>query len=360
MSDLSVTVRVSPDVTERGRPRRGPRPPSCSRDRAGGRRPGRRRAPGPGLRCCADGDVVEPVRIDSAGRPLGAAALDRARARAGGAGRCSPRRSSASARRSRTASTTTSTSSVPFTPEDLAALEKRMQEIVKAGQRFSRRVVTDERGPRGAGRRAVQARADRPQGRAADDDGRSVEVGGAELTIYDNLDAKTGERVLERPVPRPARAHHPAHPGVQADAHRGGVLAGQREEPAAAAHLRHRVGDPGRAQGAPRRCSPRPRSATTASSAPSSTCSRFPDEIGSGLRGVPPQGRHRPPGDGGLLAARGTRRPGTSSSTPRTSPRRRCSRSPATWTGTPTACSRPWSWTRSRRDGTCAARRSTT
>ena len=26
--------------------------------------------------------------------------------------------------------------------------------------------------------------------------------------------------VLERPVPRPARAHHPAHPGVQADAHR--------------------------------------------------------------------------------------------------------------------------------------------
>ncbi|MFM7213218.1 MAG: TGS domain-containing protein, partial [Actinomycetota bacterium] len=31
----------------------------------------------------------------------------------------------------------------PFTPEDLKTLEKRMQEIVKSGQRFQRRVVTD-------------------------------------------------------------------------------------------------------------------------------------------------------------------------------------------------------------------------
>ena len=58
------------------------------------------------------------------------------------------------------------------------------------------------RGPRRAGRRAVQARADRPQGRrrraaasdsALGDSGESVEVGGAELTIYDNLDPATGE-----------------------------------------------------------------------------------------------------------------------------------------------------------------------
>ena len=32
----------------------------------------------------------------------------------------------------------------PFTPEDLKAVEKKMQEIQKRGQRFSRRVVTDE------------------------------------------------------------------------------------------------------------------------------------------------------------------------------------------------------------------------
>ena len=32
----------------------------------------------------------------------------------------------------------------PFTPEDLKAIEKRMQEIVKARQRFSRRAITDD------------------------------------------------------------------------------------------------------------------------------------------------------------------------------------------------------------------------
>ncbi|MGH3174975.1 MAG: threonine--tRNA ligase, partial [Streptosporangiaceae bacterium] len=32
----------------------------------------------------------------------------------------------------------------PFTPDDLKAIEARMRQIVKQGQRFSRRVVTDE------------------------------------------------------------------------------------------------------------------------------------------------------------------------------------------------------------------------
>ena len=52
----------------------------------------------------------------------------------------------------------------PFTPEDLKAIEGRMRQIVKQGQRFSRRVVTDEQAERRTRRRAVQARADRPQG----------------------------------------------------------------------------------------------------------------------------------------------------------------------------------------------------
>ncbi|MFE9370822.1 threonine--tRNA ligase [Streptomyces sp. NPDC006711] len=81
----------------------------------------------------------------------------------------------------------------PFTPEDLKAIEKKMQEIQKRGQRFSRRVVSDE---------AARAElADEPykleligiKGSASTDDGADVEVGGSELTIYDNLDAKTGE-----------------------------------------------------------------------------------------------------------------------------------------------------------------------
>ncbi len=82
----------------------------------------------------------------------------------------------------------------PFTPDDLAALEKGMQDIVKSGQRFSRRVVSED---------AARAElADEPykielvgiKGGSADLD-ELMEVGGTELTIYDNLDAKTGERV---------------------------------------------------------------------------------------------------------------------------------------------------------------------
>ncbi|ABD12504.1 Ser-tRNA(Thr) hydrolase [Frankia casuarinae] len=83
----------------------------------------------------------------------------------------------------------------PFTPDDLRAIEKRAQAIIRAGQRFSRRVVTEPE--------ARAELADEPykieliglksSDTAADDAEASVEVGAGELTIYDNLDAKTGE-----------------------------------------------------------------------------------------------------------------------------------------------------------------------
>ncbi|WP_320785173.1 threonine--tRNA ligase [Streptomyces sp. CRN 30] len=82
----------------------------------------------------------------------------------------------------------------PFTPEDLKRVEKKMQEIQKRGQRFSRRVTTDDA--------AREELADEPykleliglKGNAAQAaDGADAEVGGGELTIYDNLDAKTGD-----------------------------------------------------------------------------------------------------------------------------------------------------------------------
>lgn len=82
----------------------------------------------------------------------------------------------------------------PFTPEDLKAVEKKMQEIQKRGQRFSRRVVTDE-----DAREELAAEPYKLEliglkgGAAAAEDGADVEVGAGELTIYDNLDAKTGE-----------------------------------------------------------------------------------------------------------------------------------------------------------------------
>ena len=80
-----------------------------------------------------------------------------------------------------------------FTPEDLKSVESRMRDIVKQGQRFVRREVTDE-----------EARAelkDEPfkleligiKGKASQDDEASTEVGAGVLTIYDNVDAKTGE-----------------------------------------------------------------------------------------------------------------------------------------------------------------------
>ncbi|MDI2132694.1 threonine--tRNA ligase [Yinghuangia seranimata] len=83
---------------------------------------------------------------------------------------------------------------IPFTPDDLKSIEKKMQEIIKRGQRFSRRVVADDD--------ARVELADEPykleliglKGSAASsDDGANVEVGAGELTIYDNIDAKTGE-----------------------------------------------------------------------------------------------------------------------------------------------------------------------
>src|SRR5690606_31262156 len=90
----------------------------------------------------------------------------------------------------------------PFTPEDLKAISKEMQRIVREGQRFTRRVVTED-----------EARAELAQepfklelidlaggpgsgastGSATEiAEGASVEVGAGELTIYDNV-AKDGE-----------------------------------------------------------------------------------------------------------------------------------------------------------------------
>jgi threonyl-tRNA synthetase len=75
----------------------------------------------------------------------------------------------------------------PFTPEDLKALEKVMQRIINEGQTFSRRPVSDD---------AARAElADEPYkleliglkgGAAEAAEGASAEVGAGELTIYDN------------------------------------------------------------------------------------------------------------------------------------------------------------------------------
>lgn len=77
----------------------------------------------------------------------------------------------------------------PFTPEDLAELEKQMTAIIKAGQRFERRVVSEEEA-------RVELAGEPYKLRLIGSEGGAdvMEVGGAELTVYDNVDAKTGER----------------------------------------------------------------------------------------------------------------------------------------------------------------------
>ncbi|CAN5345744.1 threonine--tRNA ligase [soil metagenome] len=81
----------------------------------------------------------------------------------------------------------------PFKPEDLKRIESRMRDIVKARQRFSRRAVTDEQARTELTDEPYKLELIGLKGPAAE--GASVEVGGSELTVYDNLDAKSGDRV---------------------------------------------------------------------------------------------------------------------------------------------------------------------
>ncbi len=84
----------------------------------------------------------------------------------------------------------------PFTPEDLKAISKEMQRIIREGQRFTRRVVTeDEAREELAGEPFKLELIDLAGGPGSGADaaeGASVEVGGSELTIYDNV-GKDGE-----------------------------------------------------------------------------------------------------------------------------------------------------------------------
>ena len=84
----------------------------------------------------------------------------------------------------------------PFSPEDLSALEKEMQRIVKSGQHFIRRVVsTDEALAELAGEPYKCELVGLKDAATSGDQGESVEVGAGELTMYDNVDHKTGETV---------------------------------------------------------------------------------------------------------------------------------------------------------------------
>lgn len=76
----------------------------------------------------------------------------------------------------------------PFTPEDLKALDKLMGRIIKEGQTFRRRVVTEDEARAELGGEPYKLELIGLKGGSGDEDnGEDVEVGGAELTIYDNV-----------------------------------------------------------------------------------------------------------------------------------------------------------------------------
>jgi len=83
-------------------------------------------------------------------------------------------------------------SAKPFTPDDLAALEKEMAKIIKGNQRFRRRPVTDKEALEELAAEPFKCELISIKSEASDES--SVEVGAGELTIYDNLN-RDGEIV---------------------------------------------------------------------------------------------------------------------------------------------------------------------
>ncbi|MDK7750112.1 threonine--tRNA ligase [Brevibacterium sp. UMB10442] len=82
----------------------------------------------------------------------------------------------------------------PFTPEDLKAIEKKAQRIVKEGQTFHRVVVDEDEAVRREANEPFKLELIQDKGKGAE--GASVEVGGSELTVYENRNRK-GEVVWQ-------------------------------------------------------------------------------------------------------------------------------------------------------------------
>ncbi|MFT4123339.1 MAG: threonine--tRNA ligase [Microbacteriaceae bacterium] len=78
----------------------------------------------------------------------------------------------------------------PFTPEDLRAIEKEMDRVIRSGQRFVRRVVTEDQARAELAGEPYKLELIGLKGGTPDDEqgDAGVEVGGSELTIYDNVD----------------------------------------------------------------------------------------------------------------------------------------------------------------------------
>ena len=98
----------------------------------------------------------------------------------------------------------------PFNPDDLEKIETAMRKIVKEGQRFKRRVTTESDALKELSHEPFKCELIGIKGGGTDE--TSVEVGGTELTIYDNL-GRDGQPVwsdLCRGPHLPSTKHIPA------------------------------------------------------------------------------------------------------------------------------------------------------
>jgi threonyl-tRNA synthetase len=76
----------------------------------------------------------------------------------------------------------------PFRPEDLEKIESRMRKIIKEGQKFSRRAVSDDEARDELAGEPYKLELIGLKGGSEEvAEGANVEVGGGQLTIYDNL-----------------------------------------------------------------------------------------------------------------------------------------------------------------------------
>jgi threonyl-tRNA synthetase len=98
----------------------------------------------------------------------------------------------------------------PFNPDDLEKIESAMRKIIKDGQRFKRRVTTEKEALLELAHEPYKCELIGIKGGGSDE--TNVEVGGAELTIYDNL-GRDGQAVwsdLCRGPHLPSTKHIPA------------------------------------------------------------------------------------------------------------------------------------------------------
>ena len=225
----------------------------------------------------------------------------------------------------------------PFTPDDLAVIEKKMSDITRQRQRFSRRVVSEDDARAELADEKFKLELIGLKGAAPEE---SQEVGGAELTIYDNL---AGDALVWKDLCRgphlPTTRDIPAFKLMRsAAAYWRGDQANEQLQRiygtawASKDDLKQHLHVLEEAEKRDHR-----RLGTELD------LFSFPDEIGSGLAVFHPKGGVIKREMEDYVRLRHLEE-GSSTSGPRTSARRGCSTRPDTCRTTPTPCSRRWRW----------------